>query len=141
MFISVVQKEVNEFSISQIPPFVSLINNSSPLNSLVIVIFISSFSVLFIPGGLKKYKSKTINFFLSSENDSGHFIDVITSLFVKLNKHRGIGISFKSFFSSKFLVLWTSVSDKSTKVSGTHSSFSEIKHSLTIEIAELNFLL
>ena len=98
-------KEPIGFSISQIPPLVSLINRLFSFNCLVIVTFTSSLLGLFIPGGLKKYKSKTIDFFLLSGRDSGHFIDVITSLLVKLNKHIGTGISFKSSTSSKFLVL------------------------------------
>ena len=64
------EKEINAFSMSQIPPFVSLINffPSFKLYSLIVILFSSLFN-LFIVGGLKKYKSKTIILFLNSLKD------------------------------------------------------------------------
>ena len=128
VFISVVQKEYSAFSISQIPPFISRMYFLFPSVFLIIVLLVFSLVNLFMPGGLKKYKSKTNNFFFSLENLLWQEIDVITSLFVKLKRHIGIGISFKSFISCNFLVLskfLLAVVDKSTTFLGVQSSLVE----------------
>ena len=101
---SVVQKEPKEFSISHISPLVSHFNMLSPFNDFVIVIFTSCLLGLFNPGGLKNINLKPLIFF-SSGKESGQVIEVITSLFVKLKRQIGTEIPFKSFVSSKFLVL------------------------------------
>ena len=95
---------------------------------------------LFIPGGRKKYKSKTIPFTLPSSIDLGHLIDVIPLLSVILNKHNGIGISSMSSISCKFLASVSFGIDSLTKskiVEGLQLLFLILSHSATIDTAHV----
>ena len=79
---------------------------------------------------MKKYKHNIIDFFLISGNNSGHDIDVITLLLVKLNKQIGIALSSKSelLLLSKFLfssIFLLKELVKSTLFFGLQSSFLE----------------
>ena len=71
-------------------------------SSLLIVIDTSLFN-LFIPGGLKNYKSKTIELTLLSLIFLWQAIDVITLLSVRLKKQRDNGKSSKLSPSSNDL--------------------------------------
>ena len=104
VFISVVQKDSKASRTSHMPLFISLIISLPSFGIFFILTLLASFAGLFIAGGLKKYKSKIIACLMDFCNDSGHDIDKMTSLSVILNKHRGIGMSFKSgISSSKYL--------------------------------------
>ena len=105
-----VQSEPQLLCILQRPPFNSWIFLLLALMSSLMVIVILSLVLFFLSmaGERKKYKSKSISFFLISGKSLWQVMEVIKSLFVILKRQVAKGIFSKSVLSSKILALLSS---------------------------------